>query len=348
MAGKKRITNNNPSSSGDARLKKLMKLEKSYQEWKNDFTIDYCWSGFMVEQLERGNSKYTLYNYKCFYKRYTKFLDSIWHVTPKEMTIESFETEPNQALFMDFLNKQGLSQSSIMCYLRNYRTFGKWCQEQGYLLDFQCKVRNVKTPIKEVYTEKELYKLMVKPNIQDFHNYRAYLMISLILATGARRRTLANIKICDVDVDGGYINYNVTKTGAVVRLGLDKKIKRDLTEWLNYWRYPKGATENDYLLCNEFGEQMAPNTITYSIAKYNKEHGVEKTSTHLLRHTFAKLWITSGGDIITLAKVLTHTELEMVKHYSNLYSGDIKKEMEEHSAIGQLRTKSGKTLKNRD
>lgn len=346
MASRKRITNNNPSS-GDKRLKKLMKLEKSYQEWKNDFTVDYCFTGFIVAQIEKCNSEQTIYNYKCFYRKYTKFLEEFFKTTPKNITIESFETEPNQALFMDFLKNQGLSQSSIMFYLRNYRAFGKWCQEQGYLIDFECKVKNVKTPIKEVYTEQEIAKLMVKPNIQDFENFRAYLMISLMLNTGARRKTLANIKICDLELESGYIYFNVTKTGAVVRLGLDRKVKRDIIEWLNYWRYPKGATEQDYLFCNVYGEKMSCNTVTYTIGEYNKRHGVEKTSVHLFRHTFAKNWITSGGDIITLARVLTHTELEMVKRYSNLYSGDIKKEMEEHSMISHLRTRSGKTLKNR-
>ena len=91
---------------------------------------------------------------------------------------------------------------------------------------------------------------------------------------------------------------------------------------------------------------MSRSTLTKSVRVYNNKRNVEKTSIHLLRHTFAKKWITSGGDIITLAKVLTHSELEMVKRYSNLYGGDIKKEMEQHSAISQMKVKSGKTLKN--
>ena len=36
----------------------------------------------------------------------------------------------------------------------------------------------------------------------------------------------------------------------------------------------------------------------------------------------------------------------MVKRYANLYGNDVKKEIEEHSTISQMKTKSGKTLKN--
>ena len=70
-----------------------------------------------------------------------------------------------------------------------------------------------------------------------------------------------------------------------------------------------------------------------------------ESSLHLLRHTFAKNWITSGGDIISLAKVLTHSELDMVKRYSNLYGEDVKEEIEQHSTLSQIRQTSGKTLK---
>ena len=89
---------------------------------------------------------------------------------------------------------------------------------------------------------------------------------------------------------------------------------------------------------------MTRSGLTSAIRNYNLRRGVNKTSIHLFRHTFAKNWITSGGDLITLSKVLTHSELEMVKRYSNLYAYDVKEEMEQHSALSKLRTKSGATL----
>lgn len=340
---RKRITGNRQQPT---RADKLRKLEKMYEGWKDDFTLDFCWNGFISAQIERDNSPQTIYNYRYFYKRFCKFIDETFTgFNPEEISVEFIATEPIKTVFEDYLKKQGLKQSSINNFLVCMRAFGNWCVDEGYLEFFQCPIKAVPTEIKDTYTEKELEKLLVKPPITNFVAFRCYCMISLMLNTGARRRTLVNIKIKDVDFQEGYINFNVTKTRKVVRLGLDRKTMKDLTEWINYYRTSRGAEEDDYLFCNEYGEQLSCRSVTGSIARYNQERGVEKTSVHLFRHTFAKNWIVSGGDIITLARVLTHSELEMVQRYANLYGGDIKKEILEHSTISQLRTRSGKSLR---
>jgi integrase/recombinase XerD len=200
--------------------------------------------------------------------------------------------------------------------------------------------------VKQVYTDKELNKLLVKPDITYFEDFRNYTIINLLLATGARTNTILNIKIKDVDLEEGYIIFNTTKAHKVVRIGLERKCKNALEEYIGYWRNVNdGDIEpDDYLFCNNYEEQLTRSGLTTAIARYNRRRGVEKTSLHLFRHTFAKNWITSGGDLITLAQVLTHSELDMVKKYANLYAHDVKGEIEEHSTLSQLRTKSGQTM----
>ena len=117
-----------------------------------------------------------------------------------------------------------------------------------------------------------------------------------------------------------------------------------LAEFISKWRTGGDLTEDDYLFANEYDEQLTRGGLYHAIRNYNLRRGVQKTSIHLFRHCFAKNWITSGGDIITLAKVLTHSDLEMVKRYANLYAYDVKSAMEEHSTLSKLRTKSGETL----
>ena len=340
---RKKITNSKKPLTTEEKRKRL---DKKHSEWENTYTCDYCFSAFIISRLEKDNTKATISFYKRFFIKYSNFLKDYLQTSPKEQTIEILVTEPFLEVFKTYIRESGGNTQTVNSYLRGLRTWGNWCEEQGYIEGFKCPIKEVEPPVKQVYSDRELEKLMAKPNITDFTDFRTYCIISLILNTGARSNTILNIRLCDLELEEGYINFNTTKAHKVVRLGLERKTKRDLEEWVNYWRYDKGAEPTDYLFCSVYGEQLSRSQLDKSVAAYNRERGVEKTSIHLLRHTFAKKWITSGGDIISLARVLTHSELEMVKRYSNLYGTDIKKEIEEHSAISQMKQKSGATLKN--
>lgn len=80
--------------------------------------------------------------------------------------------------------------------------------------------------------------------------------------------------------------------------------------------------KDDYLFVNELGEQMTRNAMQHAIARYNKKRGVEKTSIHAFRHTFAKHYITSGGDAFKLQRLLGHSTLDVTLNYVNLYGTD--------------------------
>lgn len=340
--GRVRITGSKQTS--------LTEAKKNWREspkGASKYSCDFVFGMFLIAKRGANLSKETLSHYSRCYKKFGVFMREQFETTPEETPITFIQSEFVQPLYVAWLQSYGLKIYTVNSYLRGFRAWGNFAVEEGYIEYFKCPIKEVPPPIKEVYTNKELDKLMVKPSTSDFTAFRSYCIISLILNTGARSNTILNIHIEDVNLQEGYINFNTTKSNAVVRLPLERKTLRDIHEWIDIWRYDKGATPSDFLFCNEYGEQLARSSLCKSIALYNKSRGVEKTSIHLFRHTFAKNWITSGGDIITLAQVLTHKELEMVKIYSNLYSSDIKREVEIHSTIAQMKQNSGNTLKTR-
>lgn len=333
---------------------KRQRLEKQYTEWNGtEYTVRHAWLRFLVIQQNRGNSKATLNYYKRFYVKLQNYLNSITPdgVNGDEIPVDWLTHPLSQTTFTASLGD--VNQQTINSYLRAYRAFGNFCEEEGLIEGFKCPVKEIEPAAKQVYTDKELKRLLKKPDINHFEEYRNFIIISLILSTGARSNTILNIRIKDVDLEEGYITFNTTKSNKIARLGLERKIRRDLAEYITRWRSyrvleygeAEAIPDTDYLFCNTFGEQLSRGGLTKAIANYNKRRDVGKTSIHLLRHTFAKNWITSGGDIISLAKVLTHSELEMVKRYSNLYGEDVKEEIEHHSILSQLKQASGKTLK---
>lgn len=80
----------------------------------------------------------------------------------------------------------------------------------------------------------------------------------------------------------------------------------------------------DYLFPEyEKGGKLKERSAQDAIANYNKSRGVEKTSIHLFRHTFAKEYIMAGGNAIKLQKLLNHKNIETTMRYVNLYGADI-------------------------
>lgn len=325
--------------SQEQRFKEHINIFSGYEE-----TIDIVYSRFIIHQYSIGNSKATINFYERFYKKLTAFCDKTFGEAGgiKNCPINLLKEDYIRLAFISSLGDVNIQ--TVNSYLRGYRALGNYAVKEGYLDSFSCPIKEVVPEAKEVYTEAELKKLLVKPPIQDFEAYRTFTIINLLLSTGARTNTIINLRIKDVDLDEGYIVFNTTKAHKVVRLGLHKRALVALKEYIYCWRTGGDTEPTDYLFCNIYGEPLTRHGLYKTIESYNKVRGVNKTGIHLFRHTFAKMWITNGGDIISLAQVLTHSELDMVKRYANLYGNDIKDKIIENSPLSQIRTNSGETL----
>lgn len=318
--------------------------EREWTEWNPDSpTIKFAWLDFKVECRAKRLSPQTLAYYDRFYKKFQNYLINYLNANEDTVPVDILLGNHWQVLFVQSLGD--VIDQTVNSYLRAYRAFGNYCEKRGWIEGFKCPIREVVPEPKPVYTDKELEKLLKKPDIEDFVAFRNYTIINLLLSTGARENTIINIKIKDVDLEEGYITFTTTKAHKVVRLPLEPKALVAINEFIVRWR--NNVEPDDYLFCNWYGEKLSRSGMTKSIAEYNERHGVSKSSIHLFRHTFAKNWITDGGDIITLAQVLTHSELDMVKRYANLYDTDIRDKVLTHSTLSKMRTKSGKTIKNK-
>lgn len=323
--------------------------DQRYNEALNLYTgdeekIDTVYLRFIVHQHSNGNSEATIKFYERFYKKLEAYCNNVYGQSGgiANCPINMLKDDIFRYTFIKSLGDVNIQ--TVNSYLRGYRALGNYAVKNGYLDSFSCPIKEVPPEVKDVYTEAELKKLLVKPPVQDFEQFRTYTIINLLLSTGARVNTLSNLRIKDVDFDEGYINFNTTKAHKVVRIGLHKRALISLKEFIHYWRSGGDTEPDDFLFCNIYGEQLTRHGIYKSIESYNKRRGVEKTGVHLFRHTFAKMWIKDGGDLISLAQVLTHSELDMVKRYANLYGTDIKDKIMEHSPLSQIRTNSGDTL----
>ena len=108
------------------------------------------------------------------------------------------------------------------------------------------------------------------------------------------------------------------------------------------------AAKDSFLFCDISEEQLSESALRSSFRKYVLNRGVNNTSIHSLRHTFARTFLLNNGDIFRLQKILGHSTLEMTRRYCNLLGEDLKQDFESFNPLDNLkRDKRHKVVKNK-
>jgi len=206
--------------------------------------------------------------------------------------------------------KPDLKAATLRSYLTGVRAILYYGMKKGYIKQFSVELPKADEVVKETYTDPEIKLLLKKPDIKTarFSEYRNWVLVNYMLGTGNRAGTIVAIKIEDVDFDSGTIILKKLKARKQYVIPLSRSLANILQDYLIY----RKGEPSDYLFCNAYGKPLSVDMLQKDIARYNNKRGVEKTSLHMFRHTFAKQWILNGGDIFRLQKILGHSSLEPV------------------------------------
>ena len=295
-------------------------------------TLDETFADFLLSRRAKGLAEKTLESYSSQWKAVARHLDT-------GMDVAALQKGDLDDMIVS-MRDAWLSPNSINSYTRVLKSFFSWCNEQG-LTRLNIPLYKAEETVKETYSDAELTALLKKPDIRKttFAEYRDWVIINFLLNCGSRAATVRAVQIRDVDLDGGVVFYRHTKNRKAQVIPLCSPMVAILRE---YGRY-RGGEPRDYLFCTETGTQLTENGLRQSIARYNTRRGVQKTSIHLFRHTFARKYlIDCGGDAFTLQKLLGHSALAMTKHYCAIYDADLTKNYDNFSPLAQMKASGAK------
>ena len=293
-------------------------------------TIEETFAEFMISRKTKGLAEKTLQSYQSQFQAVARHMDV-------KMDIAMLQKADLDAMIIS-MRDASLSPNSINSYTRTLKSFFSWCNEQG-ITRLNIPLYKAEETVKETYSDAELAALLKKPDIRKatFAEYRDWVIINFLLNCGSRAATVRAIQIRDVDLDGGMVFYRHTKNRKAQVIPLCSAMVAILREYLRH----RGGEAADYLFCTETGSQLTENGLRQSIARYNTRRGVQKTSIHLFRHTFARKYlIDCGGDAFTLQKLLGHSTLAMTKHYCAIFDADLTKNYDNFSPLAQLKSNS--------
>ena len=299
----------------------------TFEEGCNKY-LEYC----RQRNLRQG----TINHYRQSYVQFFKFFEP-------DTPIEEIDEEAYKRYVLHLRSTLN-NDVSINSYLRDFITTMHYLMNEGYIQSYKMQAIKVDKSHIETYNEQELQLLLKKPNLKkcSFIEYQAWVMTNFLFSTAVRQRSLMFIKVKDIDFDNNVVYVNVTKNRKPLIVPLNQTMVNILREYLKYRNH---KSDDDYLFCNVFGQQLVKSTCYHMLYEYNKRRGVETTGIHRYRHTFAKQWILSGGNVVSLSQLLGHSSLEITQNYIHLLVSDVAKQVDEINVLDKFYSRTHISLK---
>ena len=206
---------------------------------------------FIAVQEGRGNSPVTIKHYQNSIKKLKLFLcwfsdeenayPMLTDVRRLEIgasaPISLFEQSNIESELRRFLlDVEEVNDITVCTYFRDYRVIAYWMMKNHYIQEHEIVIRQVETDIKEVYSEEELARLLKKPSKDcSFAEYRDWVVIHHLLATGNRISTVCAIKIKDIDWIDGMLSIQVQKNKRKTCIPLESTYLDVLEKYLYTW-----------------------------------------------------------------------------------------------------------------
>lgn len=212
---------------------------------------------------------------------------------------------------------QGMSRKSINRKLSSLRTYFKWLKKEGVLTG------NPMSKVNGPKNEKRLPQFARETELRsdrldnlftdDFDGLRDRLMLEMFYQTGMRLSELIGLKDADVQADRVRVLGKRNKERLI-------PLSEGLLELVQSYREAKAfvaqGSASFFVLKN--GNKLYPKFVYRKINGYLAcVTNLEKTSPHVLRHTFATHMLNNGAGLETLKDLLGHASLSATQVYTH-------------------------------
>jgi len=219
-------------------------------------------------------------------------------------------------------NYKPASVNSVLSSLNSFFTYNEW---------YDCKVKSLKIQ-KQIFASKE--KELTKSEYERLldaakskKNERLYLLMQTICSTGIR---VSELRFVTVDaVNDGVANINCK--GKLRQVFLPKTLCKVLARYIREQKITNGS-----VFVSRTGKPLDRSNIWSDMKKLCESAGVSnnKVFPHNLRHLFARTYYSLQKDIVRLADILGHSNVNTTRIYT-METGEVHRRQIER--LGLLR-----------
>lgn len=260
----------------------------------------------------KKSSNNTIQSYERDIKKLMFFCEDMHVTSSKEIS----ETHLNR--YMNFLEKQGMSSSTISRTMASCRSFFQFELRRGNITQDPCEcfsTPKVEKNDPEILSVKEIDLLLSQPLEHDLKGIRDKAMLEVLYATGIRVSELINLKVSDVNVTIGYVRCQDEKKERIIPIGQSAQFS--LFKYLNGIRNLMARQDSgDVLFVSCLGQQLSRQGFWKIIKGYAQKAGIRKDITpHMLRHSFASHLVDNGADLRAVQEMLGHAHITTTQIY---------------------------------
>lgn len=292
-----------------------------------------AFSDFLIDRDLGGVRPATLKYYRAEVGLFLR-----WATAAGAQSLEDLTADVLRAYFLNLRNRR--NAKSVQTNFGAVKAWLKWCWQE-YELPGACPILRVRVAAPDT-TPKPGVSLEAVGRLleacQGTLARRDTALLYFLLDTGIRRREVCALTVGQFEGDTVALAADGTKTGRARPAFLSPDTIRKLRAYL--------ATRRDLspdapLFANQYGAPLTPNGLTLVIKRLCKRAGLPTVGLHDFRRTFALESLRSGADLVTVSRLLGHTQIETTKRYLALTDDDLRESHARTSPVRKLRKRGG-------
>jgi site-specific recombinase XerD len=219
---------------------------------------------------------------------------------------------------------------------RAVRAFLNWYanENEGYQNPI-AKVTAPKVPPKvlEPVSLNDLRAMLATCTRRTFYGDRDKAALLVLLDSGCRRAEFLGLDVGDVNIQTGSVMVRCGKGGKPRMAFIGAKTRGAV---LAYLRHRRTAQDTDPLWISEDGARLAPSALRAMLQRRAKMAGVPPPAPHSFRRGFAINALRAGVDLVSLQRLLGHSDLTVIRQYLSQTSEDLKAAHERSGPVDRM------------
>jgi integrase/recombinase XerD len=186
------------------------------------------------------------------------------------------------------------------------------------------------------FTPEQMDALLGVCDLDTAAGFRNYTVLLVFMDTGIRVSELCSLRLGGIHDD--YLAV-IGKNDKEREVGLSPATVRALWKYAHQYR-PEVPEHEDHVFLTRFRTPLERSYVWKLLQELGAEAGITgvRIAPHTLRHSFAKAWLSNGGELIKLSRVLGHTDIQTTQTYLKDFSShDARVEHTKYSPVSAHR-----------